>query len=238
MGRVEQMSSVSIESRQRSYDVEQVGGDGQPGDMSGQQRLRHDLRQSLSLVMLLASIVDRQPLDSPDIRASLDQIANEVGYMSRVVRGNVGETETELVDVGDVVASIWSSVAQSQRGQLRLMRESDAFVRVDPLALGRSVRNLVENAVRAADGGVIEVRVVSTAGTVLVEVGDSGPGFGLIPPQQRLGLVTVRRFASASGGSLEIGTSPLGGALLRLAIPRVQTLVGTDIAPDGARTTA
>jgi hypothetical protein len=50
-------------------------------------------------------------------------------------------------------------------------------------------------------------------------VGDSGPGFGRIPPQERLGLLTVRRFASEQHGRLLIEKSRLGGALMRLTLP-------------------
>ncbi len=210
----------------------------QSGDTTGEQRLRHDLRQSLSLVMLLAAVVERQSLDSPDIRVSLDRIADEVGHMTQVVRGRGRDDEPEVVDVGEVVASIWASAARSQRAQLRLVRVSDAFVRTDRVALGRSIRNLVDNAMRAAGDGVVEVRVVADDDDVVVEVGDNGPGFGLIPAQQCLGLVTVRRFAAASGGGLETGTSHLGGALLRLTMPRVPMAATLEAPPENTRTTA
>jgi K+-sensing histidine kinase KdpD len=210
------MSTSAAESGQQQHTVTD-----EPGESSGEQRLRHDLRQSLTLVMMLAAVVDRQPLDSPDIRTSLDQIAHEVGWMARVVKDHSDEGSTSVVDVGGVVAAVWESVARSQQVRLRLVRESGAWVRTDSVALGRSVRNLIENAVRAAGDGTVEVRVIGRDHDVLVEVGDSGPGFGQIPPQQQLGLVTVRRFAARSGGGLQIGTSDLGGALVRLAIPRV-----------------
>lgn len=232
MGWVDQMSYCSTATRRQDDEAET-----QPGDDA--QRLRHDLRQSLSLVMLLAAVVDQQPLDGPDIRTSVDQIANEVGHMAQVLSGGAAEPGPETVDVGEIVACIWSTVARSQQCHLRLVRESAAFVSVDPLELGRSVRNLVDNAVRAAGDGVVDVRVVTTDDDVVVEVGDSGPGFGLIPPQQCLGLVTVRRFAATSGGRLEIDTSALGGALLRLVIPQASVLPDVaQQAPASARTTA
>jgi K+-sensing histidine kinase KdpD len=188
-----------------------------------ERRLRHDLRQSLSTVMMLASVVDHQPLDGPMIRDSLDQMLHEVGWMKKVISGHPADQGPVLVDVGEAVAAVWDSIALAQECQLRLVRESGLCAWSDPVGLGRAVRNLIENAVRAASDGsdppVVEVRVVTGRDTVDIEVGDSGPGFGRIPPQERLGLITVRRFASEQNGRLLVEKSHLGGALMRLVLP-------------------
>jgi K+-sensing histidine kinase KdpD len=200
-----------------------VVGNVDAGTDRPERRLRHDLRQALSTVMMLASVVDNQPLDGPMIRDSLDQMLHEVDWMKAVISGRPDGQGPVLVDVGEVVASVWDSIASAQDCQLRLVRESGLSAWSDPVGLGRSVRNLIENAVRAAcegaDPPVVEVRVVTGRETVDIEVGDSGPGFGRIPPQERLGLLTVRRFASEQHGRLLIEKSRLGGALMRLVLP-------------------
>lgn len=200
-----------------------------------EQRLRHDLRQSLSTVMMLAAIVDRQPLDGPEIRSSLEQMLHEVDWMKEVVACQACE-DAALVDVGEAVAAVWEPEAAVRACSLRLVRESQVWAWTDPVALGRSVRNLLDNAIRAAgDEGEVEVRVTAGHGTVVIEVGDSGPGFGLIRPQERLGLLTVRRYASEQNGRLLIERSQLGGALMRLVLP-----VAMDAEPvlEQTRTTA
>jgi signal transduction histidine kinase len=184
-----------------------------------EQRLRHDVRQSLSAVMLLASIVERQPLAGPVVQETLEQMKHEVDWISRVLAPTAGPTEA-FVDVGEVVDDMWRGVASGRDTVLRLVREADAWTWADPVALGRAVRNLLENAVRAAGDGVVEVRVCGHDGRVVVEVHDSGPGFGRIPPQEQLGMITVRRFAAEYDGRLDIDSSPLGGALVRLELPR------------------
>jgi C4-dicarboxylate-specific signal transduction histidine kinase len=172
---------------------------------------------------MLASVVDHQPLDGPMIRDSLDHMLHEVGWMKEVIAGHPVDQGPVLVDVGEVVAAVWDSIASAQDCQLRLVRESGLCAWADPIGLGRSVRNLIENAVRAATEGsdppVVEVRVVTGHETVDIEVGDSGPGFGRIPPQERLGLITVRHFASEQHGRLLVEKSHLGGALMRLVLP-------------------
>ena len=91
---------------------------------------------------------------------------------------------------------------------------------VDPVGLKRVVWNLLDNARRAvAKGGEVEVRVRQRGRDALLEVADSGPGFGHLPPQHGLGLIGVRRFAERFGGDFSVGTSSLGGALVTLRLP-------------------
>lgn len=190
----------------------------QAGELT-EQRLRHDVRQSLSAVMLLAAIVERQPLAGPVVHETLEQMRHEVDWMSRVLAPSSGATEA-FVDVGEVVDAMWRGVATGRDTVMRLVREADVWTWADPVGLGRAVRNLIENALRAAGDGIVEVRVTARHERVAVEVHDNGPGFGLIRPQEQLGLITVRRFAAAYDGRLDIGSSPLGGALVRLELPR------------------
>jgi signal transduction histidine kinase len=96
-------------------------------------------------------------------------------------------------------------------------------VLVDPVGLRRSVRNIIENAVRAVGThGSVEIRVRRSGAEALLEVADSGPGFGKLAPQQGLGLLTVRRFVEQSSGRFAVSTSRLGGALVSLRLPAVQ----------------
>ena len=68
-------------------------------------------------------------------------------------------------------------------------------VLVDPVGLKRSAWNLMDNARRAvAHGGSVEVRVRRHHHDAVLEVADSGPGFGGLPTQQGMAW-------SASGGS-------------------------------------
>jgi signal transduction histidine kinase len=202
-----------------------------------EQRLRHDVRQSLSAVMLLAAIVDRQPLAGPVVHETLEQMRQEVDWMTRVLAPAEGSTEA-FVDVGEAVDQMWRGVATGRDTEMRLLRQADVWTFTDPVALGRAVRNLIENAIRAAGDGVVEVRVCGCNGRVSIEVHDSGPGFGLIRPQEQLGLITVRRFAAAYDGRFHIDSSPLGGALVRLELPQLSpvTEVPRELVPE--RTTA
>ena len=98
---------------------------------------------------------------------------------------------------------------------------SVSWAYVDPLALWRTIRNLMDNAVRmAGPTGQVQVWVGSDAKWTVVRVDDDGPGFGPDPSgPPHLGLAMVLEFVAQSGGRLEIGTSPLGGAGVRMFVP-------------------
>jgi signal transduction histidine kinase len=93
--------------------------------------------------------------------------------------------------------------------------------------------NLMVNAAEATSSrGTIEVRAGCEADRAFVEVHDDGSGIReedreavlrayhtTKPDGTGLGLSTVATFAEVHGGSVEIGTSHLGGALVRVVLP-------------------
>lgn len=99
--------------------------------------------------------------------------------------------------------------ATAAGAELRLTAAEDVVVRGDERLLGRSVANLVENAIRyGAVGGTIDVALTVDDGQAVVEVHDRGPG---VPPAQRAAIFD--RFHRASGAA---GGSGLGLPIARL----------------------
>lgn len=189
-------------------------------EQTPEQRLRHDLRQSVGLLMALAAGVQQNLGQVADVLARIDQMRYETEKMAELVTQGESLGEPQRVDVGQVVVDTWRSAAAAAPCKMQLVCDAAAFAVVDPVALVRSVQNLLDNAVRAAgpDGSVV-VRVRNHGDTVSVSVSDTGPGFGNVPTQQGLGLITVRRFAAECGGSLDVAGAPRGGARLVLRIP-------------------
>jgi signal transduction histidine kinase len=112
-------------------------------------------------------------------------------------------------------------------------------VHIDRQGIYRCLLNLLTNAAEAApdEEGAIEVVALTLPdGRLQIDVSDNGPG---IPPQQRravfepffstkgpagagLGLAVTRKIVEQHDGTISVDTSPLGGALFRIVIPREQ----------------
>jgi signal transduction histidine kinase len=161
----------------------------------------------------------------------LRQIATEFSAFSSIPRidprtGDLVEAMRELVDAYRSAGAAGLEVAlESDAAELR--------ARFDPRLLGRAIRNLLENAVRAsAGGGEVLVRLGAEDGTATISVLDSGPG---VPPEllgrifdpyfsthdtgTGLGLPIARRVAEEHGGSISARNRPGGGLEVTIRIP-------------------
>ncbi len=138
-----------------------------------------------------------------------------------------GDVKTGDVQTGDI--------------QPGVIQPGDVVVGCDPDRIGGVLRNLLDNALRAAGpAGRISIAVTADPSWAHVDVVDSGPG---VPPADRerifdrlvrldssrgdsaggsgLGLAIARGYARAHGGDLVCLEPPPGwGALFRLSLPR------------------
>jgi signal transduction histidine kinase len=176
----------------------------------------------LGLLMALTAGVQQNIGHLTEVLGYLDQMRHETERMAELVSAHAGtRKDPQRVDVGQVVADTWRSAVAAAPCHMQLVCDAGTLAVLDPVALARSVQNLLDNAVRAAGGGdgAVVVQVRNHGDTVSVTVSDTGPGFGNVPTQQGLGLVTVRRFVAECGGTLEVAGSARGGAELVLRIP-------------------
>jgi signal transduction histidine kinase len=157
--------------------------------------------------------------------------ASEVtaGGPAAVVAGDVS------CDLRDVVTT---EASRYRRVPVALELPSEAAVPMAARDLERVVRHLLDNAARHARAGV-RVAARDDGDSVLLLVDDDGAG---IPPDDRravldrftrldegrsrdaggtgLGLAVASELVAASGGTLVVDESPLGGARIRVALPR------------------
>ncbi|MEU9133698.1 sensor histidine kinase [Kitasatospora sp. NPDC048540] len=114
---------------------------------------------------------------------------------------------------------------------------------VDPRMLVTVLGNLVDNALDALTGGVVEVTLRAEGAALLAEVADSGPGVPA-PLRERifeegwtskdapahrprgLGLAMVRRLVERAGGRISVGAGALGGARFTVVLPEALHPVG------------
>src|SRR5690606_22994723 len=113
--------------------------------------------------------------------------------------------------------------------------QTAAELRCDPLALEQTLANLIRNAVQASGGGRVRVRARDAEDGVVLQVDDDGPG---VPEEIRgrifepffttkpvgqgtgLGLALAHRAVRDLGGTIEVGSSDLGGARFEIRLPR------------------
>jgi signal transduction histidine kinase len=194
--------------------------------------LSHRLRTPVTALRL-----DSESVDDPEVA---DRLRTHVSALERTVDAIVHDTRRPTrtqpgasCDVGRVVAErvqFWSALADDQGRALQLFApERPLRARLDASDLADIVDVLVDNVFAHTDEGVaLTVWVVARGdGDVVLSVEDGGGGMpsGDVVARGRsgagssgLGLDIVRRLAIASGGSLELGTSQLGGALVRVVL--------------------
>lgn len=193
----------------------------------------HDLRTILTRFKLELAL-----LDDENAAASMKQDVDEMqamleGYLA-FARGDDGEMSTQS-DVYAILQAIEQTAGKPGQS-LKLSFDGVHEASVKPLAFKRLVMNLVNNALRHADG--VEVHAKRTDERLIITVDDNGPG---IPEDKRedvfrpffrldearnldesgtgLGLAIARDIARAHGGDITLETSPLGGLRAKISIP-------------------
>jgi signal transduction histidine kinase len=204
----------------------------------------HELRSPIAAIRQQVEVARAHP-DRTTVARLAEQVLGEDLRLQHLVddllvlarsdhRPTVAQGEVDLDDLLLVAAErarTGSSVVVDTTGI------GAARVRGDEQTLARVVANLLDNALRHARSTVRLVSREDDQGT-LVEVHDDGPG---IPPSERarvmerfvrlddarardaggvgLGLAIVDLVDAEHGGTVTIGDSPLGGALVNVRFP-------------------
>jgi signal transduction histidine kinase len=209
----------------------------------------HELRSPLSTIRQSAEVArsypDRVSIESlaDDVLAESDRLTSLVNALLLLARlDNTGPlTADEPVDVDDLVLTEVDRI-RAGAGDIRfdVSQLSGGQVHGSPVLLRQVVQNLLDNAVRHAESQV-SVSLHERVGWVELYVDDDGVG---VPVDERthvferfvrldqarareaggagLGLAIVRKIVDASGGTVELGSAPLGGARFSVTLPAAQ----------------
>ncbi|WP_395990327.1 sensor histidine kinase [Actinomadura sp. 9N215] len=150
------------------------------------RRLRHDIRHELGTIIMLASAVVVAEDVGATSRARIEQLLGETRWLDHLLRQLDDGADDENADrpppsperirVDELTAEIVTGMRLATPHEV-CFTGGEAWAHMDPVALWRAVRNVLDNACRVADGRV-DVRVESGQGWVAVQVDDDGPGFG------------------------------------------------------------
>jgi two-component system nitrogen regulation sensor histidine kinase NtrY len=209
--------------------------------------IAHEIKNPLTPIRLSAEHLRRVYVTQPDrfdevferctsnILAQVDElqlIASEFSAYSHIPR-----IDPRPGDLAETVARVTEGYRTSPPPgvAMRFAAAPETVpVRHDARLLGRAVRNLVENAVRASGTrGEVDVRVEADGDTATIAVADRGPG---VPPEHLrrifdpyfstssggtgLGLPIARRIAEEHGGSIEAHNREGGGLEVAITIPK------------------
>ncbi|TYK53312.1 hypothetical protein FXF68_06260 [Actinomadura decatromicini] len=225
----------------RPHDRPPPAGGG--GHLLWRRRLRHDIRHELGTIIMLASAVVVAEDVGEASRARIEQLLGETRWLDHLLR-RLDEDDAEedgdgrplpspeRIRVDDLTAEVVTGMRLSTTHEV-CFAGGEAWAHMDPVALWRAVRNVLDNACRVAEGRV-DVRVEADQGWIAIQVDDDGPGFGATGAASRgaelprgrarrglasLGLGIVHDLISGYGGSLEIRTCEMGGARVRMLLP-------------------
>jgi two-component system OmpR family sensor kinase len=208
----------------------------------------HELRTPVTAVLGYAELLQSgMATTDEDVASAVSRIAAEGERMRLLVEellllarlDEQRQVDRIDVDLGELVAVAVAdarAVAPDRQIDVRA-GPPHVVVRGDPLSLRQAVDNLITNArVHTPDGTRVEVEVAKHAGDAVVTVDDDGPGidesdvphlFDRFYRSERsrprggagLGLSIVAAVASAHGGTVAVGPSPLGGARFTITVP-------------------
>ena len=210
-------------------------------------RVAHDLRTPLAVIASVTSLLRNRGADfTPEERNdALDSVARNIERLNRAVRQDLDVAliesdevvyEIEPFDLGSVVERAVADFAAAGSSH-----ELTADVPADlPKAVGDAARNrqvldnLLSNALKYSEPGVVEVTARVSGGMIEVAVTDAGPGIGdedvprLFQKMGRLGksaggtglgLYICKAFVAAQGGTIGVSRDPNGGARFAYTIP-------------------
>jgi signal transduction histidine kinase len=194
--------------------------------------LSHRLRTPLTTLRLDAEAL-RDPVEAERIGGRVVELERMLTAVIHAARRPQREGRMPSSDAREVVGDrieFWSALTEEQG------RHCDVTLPTEPLPvragaedLATAVDALLENVIaHTPEGTDFSVGLFATEDGARLEIGDAGPG---IPEDadvrgrsdrgsSGLGLDIARRCAESSGGSMTIGVSSAGGALVTLVLRR------------------
>jgi signal transduction histidine kinase len=206
----------------------------------------HDLHQPMhSMALLVAAARQRGMADADiieQIGASVRSMEDLLGALREVSQFDAGAVPLQRRDfaLGDVLERVRLQFAPQARAKgLRLhVAGSAVWVRSDVFHIERVLSNLVANAIRYTHSGGVTVRCRARAGTVWIQVWDSGVGierehlgkvfeeFFQVSRTPRsgtrglgLGLSIVQRTVQRLNHALRVRSRPGRGSLFEVGVP-------------------
>jgi signal transduction histidine kinase len=194
--------------------------------------LSHRLRTPLTALALDAGSIGDGPA-AERVRQTVDSLNNDVDILIRAPERDAGPVRCDVAAVVRRRVGFWSALAQhgGRPGEFRI-EDGAAVIALAEDDLAAVVDALLGNVFRYTPAGAgFAVSVVRHAGWVTLVVDDAGPGVadpvtalsrgGSTSGGTGLGLDIARDAVEATGGTIHVERSALGGARIRLRFGEV-----------------
>ena len=221
----------------------------------------HDLRQPLHTLSMFSAALQMRPLDprsaeiAHNINIAMQELSTELDSLLDISKLDAGvikvtPVECKVIDVLQSVQRIYQPVAKERGIQLQLQVDPTIAVQTDRALFERVVRNLVDNAIKYSDGGIITILTkmpVTTApngGLVQILIRDQGIGineldldqifdefFQIANPERSrakglgLGLAIVQRLCQLLEINVTVRSAPNAGSTFQLSMPAQRTAI-------------
>jgi len=211
----------------------------------------HELRTPLAVIRTSAELALRHERSRERYRTTLQSVQRETESMTELVeqllllaREDSGQWQFrfDAIRAGEVLRSLQESLAAAAEAKRIYLKWSlpstEPLIWGDAEAIRRLVLVLVDNALKyTPDGGAVTVRLVSTAGSAVIEVEDTGAGietqhvphiferFYRADPARTagngagLGLAIAQTIADAHKARIEVASTFGKGTLVRVLLP-------------------
>jgi len=208
----------------------------------------HELRTPLTVVMGFIDILRRGKTNDPALTAKiLDTMSQESRRMRRlieklIVLARLNQLEEEaacVIDVATLTRRIGETFAALDGNAERLHVDAaePALAFAHEHEVHEAITNLIDNALKYAPSGPIDVQVHPNGASVEIAVRDHGPGFTpedkahafdrFYRGEQRteaegsgLGLAIAKRAVERAAGHIEIESSPGEGTRITVRLPK------------------
>lgn len=190
-------------------------------DIDTIRALCHDLRQPLAAILLLSGSGDG------DVGRKMEVITDQARWLSQLVDTVLADSahdEVGAVDVTELAAMAVVRARPTATCDLTVKASGKVLAWARPVALGRAVSCVLDNAIRAAGpGGHVSVLVEQEHDTVHLSITDDGPGLGKVASRTSLGLTTTRAMVAACHGTFLLRPGRGAGAVADISLEPVTT---------------
>lgn len=210
--------------------------------------LAHELSQPLTNIYLIAdrmefALQERQDTSLNKYFEDLNRNTQKAGDILGRIRTFIQSKKTpfERVEISQVIhdaQALIQDLTHNESVDLQVFLPPQALaVKADPVQLSQIFMNVLRNAIQATQGQAFRqllIRAWDQQGMAHITVTDNGPGLSAEASSQvgntffttktdglGVGLSISKSIAIRHGGSLSIGNSPTGGAVVELQLPLV-----------------